>query len=371
MAGPTARVAAARNAVADLRLPAGAHVLVACSGGPDSLALAATLAHVAPRLGWLARAVVVDHSLRPVSAADAAAAASACRDLGLEAEVRTVRVPGEGTGAGFGGPEAAARDVRYAALDAAARAFAPDAVVLLGHTMDDQAESVLLGLARGSGSRSLAGMAPVSGRYRRPFLTLRRADTLGICTDLSLPHQTDPSNALDGHWTRADGGPLLRAALRHTVMPRLEEVLGAGVVPALARTADQLRRDADHLDAEGAALLAAATLAGWALPAGDAPQVVLDVGTLAAAHPAVRSRALRQAILGQADPGVRGSYSARHVDAVDRLVSGYRGQGTADLPGFLTARRDGARLVITRRSGSGRERHGGGPQGDPADGGAD
>lgn len=341
MNGPTPRVAAARNAVRALALPGGSRVVVACSGGPDSLALAATVAHVGPRLGWHSRAVVVDHGLRPSSQADAAAAAAACRALGLVADVRRVVVPAGGTGAGHGGPEAAARAVRYEALDQAAADLGGDAVVLLGHTMEDQAETVLLGLARGSGARSLAGMAPVTGRYRRPFLHLRRADTIGICADLGLEYLSDPSNELGGDWVRADGGPLRRTALRHRVLPALREALGPGVVPALARTADQLRRDADFLDALGAALLREAMLPA----AGEAAE--LSVPVLAAAHAALRTRALQQAIMGVQQS--QGTLTARHVAAVDALVVDYHGQGAVHLPGRVRVRRTGSALVLTQR----------------------
>lgn len=343
MGGPTPRVAAARSALADLDLPAGSAVLVACSGGADSLALAATLAHVAPRRGWRAGAVVVDHALRPSSADDAAAAAAACRALGLPAEVRTVAVPGGARGTGHGGPEAAARTARYAALEEAAAG--PGAVVLLGHTMDDQAETVLLRLARGSGARSLAGMAQATARFRRPFLALRRADTRGICADLGLTPIEDPSNAADGGWVRADGGPLLRSAVRHTALPALVEALGPGVVPALARTAAQLRRDAELLeDLAGAALERAVR--------GRGPgRVDVDAATLAAEHPALRTRVLHRLLVETSGTG--GAYAARHVDAVDRLVTDYHGQGAADLPG-LTARRSGGTIVLTKGNGHGR-----------------
>lgn len=358
MVGPTPRVAAARSALAALALPAGTPVLVACSGGADSLALAATLAHVAPRQGWVARAVVVDHSLRPGSAGDADAAARACRALGLPAEVRTVRVP-----PGHGGPEAAARTVRYAALEEAARDVAPDAVVLLGHTMDDQAETVLLRLARGSGARSLAGMAGATGRFRRPFLTLRRTDTRGICADLGLTPIEDPSNAVDGGWVRADGGPLLRSAVRHTALPALADALGPGVVPALARTADQLRRDADLLEGLSDAALARVVLTR------QEGRVELSAGLLAAEHPAIRTRVLHRMLVELAGGG--GAYAARHVDAVDRLVTEYHGQGVADLPGRLSASRDGGAIVLETGSWDGHRRHGAGPREGPADGGAD
>lgn len=334
--GPTERVARARTAVAALALPPGSRALVACSGGPDSLALAATLAHVAPRQGWVAGAVVVDHGLLPTSAADAAQAAATCERLGLPTEVRRAQITGAG------GPEGAARDARYAALTEAAGA---EGIVLLGHTLDDQAETVLLGLARGSGARSLAGMAPATGRYRRPFLSLTRADTTGICTDLGLTPLQDPSNALDGPWRRADGGPLLRSALRHTVIPALEEALGPGVVPALARTADLLRADADHLDALADEALARARVDDDATHA-PSSSMTLEVAGLERLPDAVRTRVVHRAIMGVAPPGARGAVGSRHVEAVDRLLVEYRGQGIAHLPGFVRARREGGRLVI-------------------------
>src|SRR5699024_10892879 len=137
-------------------------------------------------------------------------------------------------------PEAAARTARYAALADAAQ---DAAAVLLGHTIDDQAETVLLGLGRGSGARSLAGMPAAAGLWRRPFLGLRRSDTEACCTALGLGWAEDPTNAPDGPWRRADGGPLRRAAVRHHVLPALEDALGPGVAEALARTAQRLRDD--------------------------------------------------------------------------------------------------------------------------------
>lgn len=344
----TPRVAQARVLVRDLGLPPGTRVLVACSGGADSLALAATLAYVAPRAGWIAGAVIVDHSLREGSAAEAAGVAELCRSLGLEAEVRTVAVAAGGTGAGAGGPEAAARTARYEALEAAAG----DAIMLLGHTMDDQAETVLLGLARGSGARSLAGMAPAIGRYRRPFLSLRRADTAGICADLGLTPLHDPTNEPDGPWRRADGGPLRRSALRAHAIPALADALGDAVIPALARSAEQLRADADYLDAQAAAALAAATMAE------SAPDsLILDAHQLASLPGAVRTRVVHQAIMEITSPGSRGSVGSRHVEAVDRLVTDYRGQGTTHLPGFVAGRREDGRLILVResREATGRE----------------
>lgn len=209
-------------------------VLVACSGGPDSLALAAVAAHFAHTGRCRVGAVVVDHGLQAGSARTAAAAAGAACELGLDpVEVRRVAVEREGMG-----PEAAARTARYAALDdAAARLGA--AAVLLGHTLDDQAEQVLLGLARGSGTRSLAGMPARRGLYVRPFLELRRSDTEAICDFYGLDPWHDPTN-LDPAYARS--------RVRADVLPFLEEQLGPGIAQALSRTARILGQDADHLE---------------------------------------------------------------------------------------------------------------------------
>lgn len=349
MGGPAPVVADARRAVrgALADLEPGALVLVACSGGADSTALAAATAFVAPRLGLRAGAIVVDHGLQPGSAAVAADAAARCRDLGLDpVEVRRVVVQ-DGDG-----PEADARAARYGALDAAAAAHA-GAVVLLGHTLDDQAETVLLGLARGAGARSLAGMARRRGVYRRPFLALRRAQTEAVCRTLGLGWWDDPTNGAPAHAPArgADvAGLPLRSQVRARVVPALVDVLGPGAVPALARTADLLRDDADLLDALAADLLAGALAAPVAAgPAGeratpDGTRVVLDAEVLAAAHPALRRRALRSAAVRAGCPA--GDLLARHVDALDALVTAWRGQGPAHLPGDLRAARACGRLSL-------------------------
>ena len=344
MSGPAPAVAAARRAVrADLAdLPPGALVLVACSGGPDSLALAATAAFVAARIGLRAGAVIVDHGLQPGSAVVVGAAGVECLRLGLD-PVRIVRVD---VGAD-GGPEAAARAARYDALEAAAAELGA-AVVLLGHTLDDQAETVLLGLARGSGARSLAGMPARRGPFRRPLLGLRRADTLAACAALGLSPWHDPSNR-DPDPER-DPGPR-RSALRHRVLPVLEDVLGPGVAVALARTADQLREDADALEALAADLLARARLAPGLASAlapptapAPAPAAGLDVVALAPAPDALRRRALRAAAIDAGCPA--GALLRAHVLALDELVSAWHGQAGVDLPGRIRAVRACGRLTF-------------------------
>jgi len=300
-------------------------VLVACSGGADSMALASALAFEAPKLGTRAGGVTVDHGLQPGSDLRADEVVLRLRELGLDpAEAAAVTVGREG------GPEAAARDARYAALDAAAERHGA-AAVLLGHTRDDQAETVLLGLARGSGIRSLSGMAAVSGgpgaarRYRRPFLHLDRQTARRACMVQSLPVWDDPHNA-DPAYTRS--------RLRHEGLPALEKALGKGVVEALARTAQLSRDDADALDA----------WAGQAEAAVRDNTGLLECAKLYALPPAVRRRILRRAAIEAGAPA--GSLFARHIEEIDRLITGWRGQGVINLPGKVVAQRQGGRLVI-------------------------
>ncbi|WP_062210471.1 tRNA lysidine(34) synthetase TilS [Streptomyces sp. NBRC 109706] len=304
-------------------------VLVACSGGADSMALASALAFEAPRCGLLAGGVTVDHGLQAGSAARAGEVADRLTELGLSpVEAVAVRVDGGG------GPEAAARSARYTALDAVAERHGATAV-LLGHTRDDQAETVLLGLARGSGTRSLAGMAAVfpglSGapdaapRYRRPFLAIDRQTTRRACLVQAIPVWDDPHNS-DPSFTRS--------RVRHEALPVLEKALGRGVVEALARTAQLSRDDADALDA-------------WAHDAERAatrPDGTLEIAALRELPPAVRRRVLRRAAIAAGAPA--GSLFARHIEETDRLITAWRGQSPLNLPGRVEASRQGGRLVL-------------------------
>jgi len=298
-------------------------VLIALSGGPDSLALAAATAFEAPRAGWRAGAVIVDHSLQDGSDAVAARAAGQARELGLD-PVTVVRVE-VGTD---GGPEAAARAARYAVLDRQTTASGAE-FVLLGHTLDDQAETVLLGLARGSGAASLQGMAAASGRYLRPLLGIRRATTVQACSDAGLEPWTDPHNADPAY---------SRVRVRREVLPVLERELGPGVAEALARTAEQLREDAEALDGfaeEVAEDLADHAEAGLSLP----------VGALASNPPALRQRIIRLAVSGEF--GV--ALSRAQTLEVARLVTDWHGQAGVDLPGVRVVRRAGL-LVFSASS---------------------
>jgi tRNA(Ile)-lysidine synthase len=325
MSGPPPAVAAVRSAVRRARaaLPSGTAVLVACSGGADSLALAGAAAFEAPKLGIAAGGVTVDHGLQEGSGERAGKVAEVLRGLGLD-PVRAVAV----RVGGGGGPEAAARRARYDALDAAIAGHTP-AVVLLGHTLDDQAETVLLGLARGSGARSLAGMAPRAGDYLRPLLDLDRATVREACSLMGLSPWEDPHN----HDPR-----FARSRVRHEALPALESTLGPGIAAALARTAALLRSDADTLDALADALHEQSrkgTVDGS-----------LAVAPLECAEPSLRTRVLRRAALEAGCPA--GALNARHVRELDRLVTAWRGQAHIDLPGGIRGRRAAGRIRFER-----------------------
>jgi tRNA(Ile)-lysidine synthase len=305
-------------------------VLVACSGGADSVALAAAAAFEAPRLGLRVGGVTIDHGLQKGSASRAETVAAVLTGLGI-APVEVVAVD---VSAHHGGPEAAARAARYGALDAVADRLRAS-TVLVGHTLDDQAETVLLGLARGSGTRSLAGMAAVSGspggaasadaRYRRPLLAVERAVTRAACADLGLPVWEDPHNT---------DSAFARVRVRTDLLPVLEAALGPGMAAALARTAELARDDADALD-----LWAAGSYAEVADAEG-----LLDVATLAELPPAVRRRVLRIATLRAGIPP--GSLAAVHLHAIDALVTEWHGQGPVSLPGGHTASRRYGKLYL-------------------------
>lgn len=307
-------------------LAAGSAVVVALSGGADSLALAAATAFEAPKLDLRAVAVTVDHGLQAGSADAAATAAGQARGLGLETRVLPVEVGADG------GPEAAARSARYGALREAASALRA-AAILTGHTLDDQAETVLLGLARGAGASSLQGMAAVTDLdgipLLRPLLGVRRAATRAACEAEGLAPWEDPHNT-EPRFTRA--------RVRQTVLPVLEAELGPGIAEALARTAAQLREDAEAFDEmidETIEDIVEHVEAG----------ISVSVGALAANPAALRHRIIRHVVASE----FHESLTRVQTLEVARLVTDWSGQGPIDLPG-CRARRVGGRVEFTARA---------------------
>jgi tRNA(Ile)-lysidine synthase len=293
-------------------LASGDLVLVACSGGADSLALLAATAFVAPRAGIGVGVLTVDHGWTADSAERAEAVMAIAQRLGAEpAEVLHVPSPRS---------EDAARTARYAALDAAARRLHA-AAVLLAHSLDDQAETVLLGLARGSGARSLAGMPARRGHYRRPLLAVRRETLRAATAAEGLVAWDDPAN---------EDPAFARARVRHDLLPRLVDTLGPGVVEALGRTAALLAADAEALDT-------------WAARV-DPGAADIAVDDLLALPLAVRSRVVRAMALRAGSPA--GALGAAHVIAVESLLSDWHGQGPVGLPGGVVAVRSCGRLTV-------------------------
>ena len=303
---------AVREQLESLRLPAGELVLAACSGGADSLALAAALAFEAPRMGLKAGAVIVEHGLQAETKTVAIQTKVVLEALEMApVDLVSVKV---GTA---GGPEAAARTARYEALAKTAKTLGAS-YVLLAHTLNDQAETVLLGLHRGSGARSLSGMAAVSGIYLRPLLGIARETTEAFCLDSGLKPWSDPHN---------QSLEFSRVRVRRELLPALEKTLGAGMPEALARTAEQLREDADFLDS-------LATEAFVELAKVRANAIELPAEPLAAAARAVSTRVIKLA-LEKFAPAVE----RVHVLAVLDLALNYHGQKPLALRGVRVERK--------------------------------
>lgn len=294
-------------------LPAGSSVMVGCSGGADSLALVRAAVHVGRERDIRVGALVIDHQLQDGSGAVAQSAADVAHELGADPVI--VVAVDVAQGPGSGGLESAARDARRTSFEQYAAAN-DVAAVLLGHTLEDQAETVLLGLARGSGARSLSGMREVDGLYRRPFLTLTRAQVRETVSDLAVyedPHNSNPDFA--------------RVRVRNHVLPTLESDLGPGVARALARTADMLRDDADALEG----------FAAQVVTAGET-----SVDDLLSLSRAVRTRVLRRLAM---DAGCTvNDLTREHILAIDALLTNWHGQGPLNLPGNVNVERRHGRL---------------------------
>jgi len=317
---------AVRTALASL--PERATVVVALSGGADSLALTAATVFEGHARGMRVLSLTVDHQLQTGSDLVAASAAVAAEGVGVDEALQAkVDVAGAADG-----PEAAARGARYAALRGVAASEGADAV-LLGHTLDDQAETVLLGLARGSGAASLQGMAPrredADGTvWLRPLLAVRRGTTEAFCAASDLEAWHDPHNR---------ERRFARVRVRENVLPVLESELGPGIAEALARTAEQLREDADAFDEmihETIEDIVEHAEAG----------ISVSVAALAANPAALRNRIIRLVV--DSEFGV--SLTRTQTLEVARLVTDWSGQGPIDLPGCSAARR-GARIVFTAK----------------------
>lgn len=305
-------------------ISAGDSVLVAASGGADSSALAAALLLECKSKSIKVIALIIDHGLQKNSADVTHETKRTLTKIGYEnIEIRRVTV--EITD----GLEASARRARYQALSDVANSHNAVAV-FLGHTKDDQAETVLLGLSRGSGSRSLSGMAARVDRYRRPLLSITRAQTEAACEEAGIKFWQDPHN---------QSMEFTRVRVREVVLPTMEREIGPGISDALARSAKLLRDDADALDHLSDEIFSKLDPAS------------LDISKLESQPRAIRTRILRRAIYLAGAP--QGSLSADHVEPVEALITAWKGQGPISLPGGVTVARISGRLSLSKSGGQG------------------
>lgn len=299
-------------------IAAGETVLVAASGGADSSALAAALLSEAEERSIKVVAVIIDHSLQKNSADVAQEAKKQLTKIGYKnVEIRKIKVELKD------GMEASARRARYAALDEIAETHKA-AAIFLGHTHDDQAETVLLGLARGSGTRSLSGMAPRMDKYRRPLLTISRAMTEAACEEAGIKFWRDPHN---------QSMEYARVRVRDVVLPTMEAEIGPGVADALVRSSKLLRDDADALDSWADEIFS------------KLDPRSLEISKLENLPRAIRTRIIRKAIYLAGAPS--GSLSADHIEPVEALVTAWKGQGAVSLPGGVTVTRISGRLSLS------------------------
>jgi tRNA(Ile)-lysidine synthase len=314
----TTAVPAVRNAVRTWleRYEAGDTVLVAVSGGADSLALAHALSVESKEFVITVIGVTVDHQLQEQSGAQAEKVVAQLKNFGLDCIIKKINVDLKD------GLEASARAARYSALQETADEKSA-AAVFLGHTRDDQAETVLLGLARGSGTRSLSGMAHHNGVYVRPLLETTRDQSERYCEEVKLQYWSDPHN---------ENPDFSRVRVRNVALPALETSIGPGISEALARSAHLLRDDADALD-------------HWAKD----EELALDLLNLDCAHleklpRAIRTRLIRAAIYAAGAPA--GMVTMEHVSGVEALITAWSGQGALNLPGGVKVERISGRLSL-------------------------
>jgi tRNA(Ile)-lysidine synthase len=314
----TTAVPAVRNAVRTWlkNYEAGDTILVAVSGGADSLALAHALSIESKEFAISIIGVTIDHQLQELSGAQAEKVELQLKQFGVECIIKKVTVNLKD------GLEASARKARYEALQEVAQEKNAVAV-FLGHTRDDQAETVLLGLARGSGTRSLSGMAHHNGLYVRPLLEVTRIQNEQYCEELKLKYWNDPHN---------QNPEFSRVRVRNDALPALEKSIGPGIAEALARSAHLLRDDADALD-------------HWA----KREEIHLDLADLECVHleqlpRAIRTRIIRAAVYAAGAPA--GTVSMEHVSAVEALICAWSGQGALNLPGGVKVERISGRLSL-------------------------
>lgn len=313
-------------------------VLVACSGGRDSLALTALSAIVCASRGLRCAVVIVDHHMQAHSTEIAKEAANRCVQVGVDRKyvyLESVNVKDSGEG-----EESAARSARYEAIIKVANANKA-AVVLLAHTANDQAETVLMGLKDSAGLEAVAGMKAITQRqnvrFARPIIELTREDTTGICEDLGIAWWDDPTNGDNISKTQelCENYPL-RSRIRHTLMPYLSHFLKANMVTLLSKGAKLAQDDLDYINSKVDEAYSKVTIID------ENEQIVsLEAKKLEQYHPAIRRR-----IIARALTALCLRFSSSHVQAIDELCTNWHGQKPFSLPNHYEASRRAKHIVI-------------------------
>ena len=301
------------------KLEPNSKVCIGVSGGADSLALAAAAKLEANNFSIDLVAVIVDHGLQENSAEISQFAKQQLTKLGFE-DIFIGKANVQITD----GLEASARRARYKVFQQAIETYNPN-IFLLGHTKNDQAEGVLLGLARGSGTKSLSGMQEVSGNFVRPLLGIDRVTTEIACREANIEFWVDPHNS---------NQEFTRVRVRENILPLLENEIGPGIIDALARSAKILREDATALDEWAESIFR------------QVEPMDIEISILVGLPVAIRSRVLRMAIYAAGAPV--GSISAAHLEPIEAFVSDWRGQGHTSLPGGVKVCRISGRLSLSK-----------------------
>lgn len=370
--GPLGEIQLAlRQTLSAIVVPDATLLCLALSGGPDSLSLTAASIRVAVHhpQPWPVCALIVDHGWREDSATEAAACARCAQDLGIES-VKVLRGDNPSSGQG---PEGEARLLRWKLLAQAAVAEAQArglkrAVILTGHTLDDQAETVLLRLARGASLQAISGMKTVEVLdpdcglpwrriedqdqvevdllLARPLLGIRRAQTHAACAQAGLIPVQDPTNRAEGPIRTAQGLALPRAAIRERILPELAAALGKDPAPALARLAQQAGEDEAVLQVLAGQVFSQARFdkPGEWKPGNPVKLDLKTIDKYRKSDPVrygapVLRRVVRQAgaVAGMNLEGL----TEGHLRGVVDLIVNWHGQGPLNLPGITVTRRDG------------------------------
>lgn len=313
----------------------GDRVLVAVSGGPDSVALLAILNKLAPEIGFILVVAHLNHGLRPEADEEEQFVRELCSSMGLPMEYDRADILELSRSQGKS-VEDMAREVRYSFLDQAAARVNADRIAL-GHHLNDQAETVLMNLLRGSGPEGLKGMTPVRDRrYIRPLLYTSSIEIREFLAEEERSFALDHSN---------EDPKYLRNRIRHELLPLLDRQYKTGIERILARTAEITGREDDFMQDQ-----VRLVLSDWEI-SDSTLNVSLDIAKLRALHEALARRIVKT-LLERFSPDEKGVFHSHIQSVIDLALLG-KPSGRLHLPFAVEAKRDYGRLILRRRERGG------------------